>query len=178
MSDKQKTWMQFWRRGIIGFPLIIGGLVMMFSALKMDNPVVGGINGGFGGFIILAGAIIIGPPIARLIGVKGGALYYPDGTKEGERVNFSLFNAMKKKGQYREAMEFLEEAVIEYSGDARIFLEMIDLVMHELNQPERAETIYKQGLLAMETDKGREMLEKNYAMLTGLGQIENLGNRQ
>ena len=77
---------------------------------------------------------------------------------------FSCMPAAKRaKGLYEEAISGFEEIAQEYPKETKPYIEMIDIAIRNLKDPERANAIYRRGLAVLKRDKDREVLAIMYS---------------
>ena len=131
------------------------------------------INDGFGSFpavllsmaLLVLAVIILAPSIARGLVDKVADIFMYSEKFDRAPPMYGRPAALRKSREYEEAMAAYEEIAEEYPDEIKPYLEMIDMAMRDLNDPERAELIYQQGLLKFQNEEDRKRLARQ---LSGL----------
>ncbi|MFC1582226.1 hypothetical protein ACFL4W_01685 [Planctomycetota bacterium] len=165
MDDYRDIFRQLMRRGIVGFPALIGGFIVLFSAVGSASRIMGGALGFIGCMLLLVAAGFLAHPIARLIAEPSRNLFFPNKHHDRPQPNYAILEAMRKKKQYSEAMDGYRRIIEEFPQAGRAYIEMIDIAIHHLQEPERAERIYCSGLDLLEDAADRRNLEQMWAAL-------------
>jgi len=167
VSDYPDIFKKLRKRGIIGFPAVIGGIAMLFGSLNIASAFFAGALGFFGCMLIFAGAGFIAEPIARLIAEPSRNLFFPGDHPDKPLPSYSILEAKRKRGEFEEVITDLQKIMEEHPEDSKPYVEMIDIVLHDLNDPARAKRIYRLGLSVLEKDEEREELKRLYSMISG-----------
>ena len=113
-------------------------------------------------FFILAGAIILAFPAAALAVELLGDSFHPGGRLTRPEPLYSIAEGKRAKGLYEEAMAALAKIAAEYPDNARPHIEMINLAIVDLKDPDRAEAIYQHGLSVLTKDDDKKELTGMY----------------
>jgi len=111
---------------------------------------------------IVVTAIILAPGLARLVAEPSGSLFYPGKRLGRPAPMYSIPQSKRKKGLCDEAMAGYEKIAAEYPGETKPYVEMIDIAIVDLRNPELAETIFRRGVSAAEKEEDRAALSKMY----------------
>lgn len=114
---------------------------------------------------ILAGAIIMASPLARLLAEPWGNLFYPTRHFDRPQPMYSIPQSKRAKGLYEEAIAGLERIAEEYPDEAKPYIEMIDIAIVHLNDPDRADAIYQRGISQLKKDEEKEVLARMYGAI-------------
>jgi tetratricopeptide (TPR) repeat protein len=126
-----------------GLSIAIGVVTMLFAM----------------GFGILA-AIIIAPTIARgFVGWLYDRFSYSE-KYDRPAPMYSIPQGLRKNRRFEEAIEAYEQIAEDYPDELKPYLEMMDIALGELKDPDRAELIYQQGLLNFTDPNHRERLAR------------------
>jgi len=161
MNNYRDIFKQLALLGIIGFPLAIGGTIMLFCADRAHSP--GG--GLFACAAIIAGAIVFAMPLARLVAEPSGNLFYPGKRFSRPQPVYSIPQSKRAKGLYEEAIAGFEAIAKEYPADVKPYIEMIDISIVNLKDPDRANEIFQCGLAHLKKDKDKEVLATMYSAM-------------
>ena len=112
----------------------------------------------------LAGIAIMAPPLVSLIAEPTGNLYYPGQRYDKRQPMFSIPQALRRKGQYAEALSGYQKLVEENPHDIRAYIEMINIAIMDLNDLGLADSIVKRGAWALGRGDKRA-LKKMYAAI-------------
>lgn len=153
------------------FRVLLALLVFGLSILLMSEPVLSG-NVFHAMPYVLVGipmialaAIIAAPSIARDLVDRVVDFFTYSEKFDRPQPMYGKAMALRKNRQYEEAMAAYEEIAEDYPDEIKPWLEMIDMSLRELGDPERAERIYQQGVLQFGDEKNRERLARQ---LSGL----------
>lgn len=123
----------------------------------------------FGMACLVAGATIIAPPIARLIAEPSGNMFYPSRHYDRPQPAYSIPQSKRAKGLYEEAMAGFEKIAEEHPDEVKPYIEMIDIAIVNLKDPDRANAIYQRGLSLLSKEDDKAVLARMYgAMRTRL----------
>jgi hypothetical protein len=161
MNNYRDIFKQLAVMGVIGFPLTIGGAIMLFSADHAHSP-GGGI---FACAAIIAGATVLAWPLARLVAEPSGKLFYPDRRYSRPQPVYSIPQSKRAKGLYEEAIAGFEKIAADHPDEAKPYIEMIDICIVHLKDPVRANEIYQRGMSLLKMDKDKEALATMYSAI-------------
>lgn len=116
----------------------------------------------FSPFMIVIGAIIVAFPLARLLSEPAGELFYSNRRSSRPAPMYSIQEAKRAKGLYEEAISGFEEIAKEYPDEVKPYIEMIDIAIVNLQDPDRANEIYKLGISLLNNIEDKEALASMY----------------
>ena len=119
----------------------------------------------FGMACIVATAIIMAPPVARLVAEPSGSLFYPGGRFSRPQPVYSIPQSKRAKGLYEEALTGFEAIAEEYPTEVNPYIEMIDISIVNLKDPDRAKEIYQRGMYLLKKDNDKEVLATMYSAI-------------
>jgi len=115
-------------------------------------------------FLVLA-AIILGPPVARLVAEPFGGLFYPVERYSRPQPVYGIPESRRVKGLYEEAIVEFEKIAEDYPDEVRPYTGMIDIAICNLEDPDRARQMYQRGMSVLKRDKDKETLAKKYSAI-------------
>ena len=116
-------------------------------------------------FFTLAGAIIIAFPLARLCAEPLGSLFFPNKHFDRPQPIYSIPLARKQEGRYEEALAGFLQIAQGWPDQVQAWIEMIDIAINCLHDGARAESIFQQGMAALQDDAARQRLAEMYVAL-------------
>jgi hypothetical protein len=138
-------------RTLIALPFFAVGLT---GALSVLSP-----------FFTVAGALIVASPLAGLIAEPAGSLFYPGRHSSRPQPMYSIPESKRAKGLYEEAISGFEQIAQEYPKETKPYIEMIHIAICDLNDPERANEIYRRGVFLLKKDDDKEVLATMYSAI-------------
>lgn len=147
--------------GIIGFPLTIGGTIMLFRADRAHSP--GG--GLFACALIISGAIVLARPLASLIAEPSGSLFYPGKRFSRPLPMYSIPESKRARGMYEEAIAGFDRIAADYPDEVKPYIEMINISIVNLKDPDRANEIFQRGVSILRKDRDKEVLATMYGAI-------------
>lgn len=155
MNDYRSICVSLGWRALIAAPFFVVGIT---GALFVLSP-----------YCIVVGAIIIASPLARLLAEPTGNLFWPSQCFKRPQPMYSIPQSKRAKGLYEEAIMGFEKIAADYPDEVQPYIEIIDIVIVNLNDPGRARKIYQRGMSLLKKDIDRELLTRMYgAILTRL----------
>ena len=136
------------------FALAIG------TGLLLGAGDAGGMLLGFSFFLIAA--IFLAGPIARLLAEPVGGLLWPKRYYDKPQPMYGIPQSKRAKGLPEEALAEYEKIVAVHPGEVRPHLEMIDIVLLDLKDPERADALYQRGLTTLTKPEDKNVLTRTY----------------
>ncbi|MBI2437654.1 MAG: tetratricopeptide repeat protein [Lentisphaerae bacterium] len=155
----------FWSRLIrwgVGIPLIL------FSYPWL---------GYFGPFLVLLGSILIAPDIAGYFAKFAGNIIWPHHKGKPQPI-YGIPRSLAAKGRYAEAEMEYEKIIQEFPHEATPHIEMINIAVVRLNNPELAEQLYQRGMGLLKNPEARETLTRMYAALRSRLKSKDKENRK
>lgn len=119
----------------------------------------------FGMACLVGAARIIAPPIARLIAEPSGSLFYPVRRFDRPQPVYSIPQSKRAKGLYEEAILGFEKIAREYPDEVKPYIEMVDIAVVNLRDPERANAIYQRGVSLLKKEEDKEVLARMYGAI-------------
>jgi hypothetical protein len=141
-------------RSLIALPFVLLGLTGELSFASVLSPM-----------LLVAGAIIVAGPLARLIAEPAGCLFYPGEHASQPAPMYSIPESKRASGLYEEAISGFEQIAQDYPQEKKPYIEMIEIAICNLKDPKRANEIYRQGIAVLETDEDKESLAKMYSAI-------------
>lgn len=152
MKDYQVILIRFALRLLIAVPFFwVGGTGLAFVA----SP-----------FFILAGALIVAAPLARLLAEPLGHLLFPGKHYDRPQPIYGIPLARKKEGRYEEALAGFRKIASDYPDEVQAWVEMVDVAVTSLNDGQRALAIFQEGMQALRKPEQRQQLERMYAAIS------------
>jgi hypothetical protein len=93
----------------------------------------------------LVGIAIMAPPVVTLIAEPTGNMFYPGQRYDKRQPVFSVPQALRRKGEYAEALSMYQKLVEDDPRDIRPYIEMINIAIMDLNDVGLADSIVKRG---------------------------------
>lgn len=137
-------------------------LVRVLIALPFFIIGIGGLAFIASPFFVLAGALIVAQPIAQLWAQPLGNLFFPNSHYDRPQPVYSIPLARKQEGRYEEALEGFLKIALGWPGQTQAWIEMIDVAITGLNDGARAESIFRQGMAALQDEAARQRLAEMY----------------
>ena len=116
-------------------------------------------------FFGVAGAVIIAGPIASLIAEPSGNLFWPGRHFDRPQPVYGIPQSKRAKGLYEDAMAGFEKIAAEYPGEVKPYIEMIDIAIVNLKDPERASRIFERGVSVLKKNEDKEVLARMYGAI-------------
>jgi len=151
MNNYRPIFVSLGWRAIVAAPFFVVG---MTGALSILSP-----------FCVVAGAIILAPPLARLIAEPTGNLFYPSRHYDGPQPAYSIPQAKRARGQYEQAMAGFEKIAEDHPDEVKPYIEMIDIAIVNLKDPDRANAIYQRGVSLLSKEDDKAVLPRMYGAI-------------
>ncbi len=152
-------------RIVIGAPLLVVGWVMLGRAQAGGGALQVYALGLFACAGIISGAVILAFPLARLLAEPCGSLFYPVKRRSRPVPMYSIPESKRARGEYEEAMAGFEAIAEDYPEERRPYIEMIDIAIMNLQDPERANEIYRRGMACLTNDDDKQALATMYSAI-------------
>jgi tetratricopeptide (TPR) repeat protein len=114
---------------------------------------------------IIVAAIILAFPLARLIAESSGNLFWPGTQFFRPQPVYGIPQSKRAKGMYEEAIAGFDKIAQDYPDEVKPYIEMIDITIVNLKDPDRASAIYERGLSLLKKDEDREALARMYGAI-------------
>lgn len=145
--------------------LVLGSLVIKSGLSKVDG-------GGayfvatpyliFGLSLFVVSGIIMGPPLAGLVAEFLGNLFYWSEHYDAPLPVYGIPKTKRLKGLYQQAFDDLQKLSQEYPQELKAYVEMIDIAISDMKNPELASSVYHLGMEKLDEEKVRDVLEAYY----------------
>lgn len=155
-------------RGILGsliIRLIPAGILVGLGwhlTVSVGTLFVGPLQLLLGMFCFLLAAILVARPIARLVAEPAGNLFYPGDCYDRRQPMYGIPESKRKKGLFEEAMADLEKIANEFPRELKPYIDMMDIAIVDLKDPDRANAIYQRGIAALRKIEDKETLARMY----------------
>ena len=116
------------------------------------------------GFLFyLVAAVLLAGPVARLLAEPLGDLYWPRRYFDRPQPMYGIPESRRRKGQFEEALAEYEKIAAANPGEVRPWLDMIDIAITDLRDPERANVFFQHGLAALPDPDAKDHLARVFA---------------
>ena len=116
------------------------------------------------GFLFfLIAAIFVAGPIARLIAEPMGGLLLPKRYYDKPQPMYGIPESKRVQKHPEEALAEYEKIAVACPEEVRPHLEMIDIALTDLHDPELAEVLYRRGIATLKKKADQELLAQVYA---------------
>ncbi len=119
----------------------------------------------FGMACLVSAAIVMASPVGRLIAEPMGNLFYPGKRSSHAPPMYSIPESNRAKGRYEEAMLGFEKIAETFPAEVKPYIEMIDMAIVNLKDPDRANEIFRRGVSVLQEDKDKEALATMYGAI-------------
>lgn len=114
-------------------------------------------------FSSLMALVFLGPALARLFAEPAGNLFWSRRTYDRPQPIYSIPQSKRLKKQPEEAITGFEKIAAEHPRELRPWLEMIDIALTDLHDPDRANAIFQDGIARLKKPEDKDQLAKVYA---------------
>ncbi len=114
---------------------------------------------------LVAGGVILCPPLARLVAEPAGWLFYSTRPVSHGLPSYQPFEDLCAAGKHEEAIACLETLVGKHPDEVRAQVEMLRIAMLILKNPERTEQIYLRGMQTLRLRESKNEITKQYLAL-------------
>ena len=112
----------------------------------------------FGTACLVTAAIIIAPPIARILAEPAGNLFYPSRRFDRPQPVYSTGEAKRKNGLYQEAFDHFAGIAAEFPNELKPYVEMMDIAIVDMKNRALADKVFQQGMAALTNEDNRNGL--------------------
>ena len=165
MSNYPEILISLLKRAAVAGPILAIGLVILYRTQVSGSPAQGAGMGLFGCAFIIIAAIILAFPLASIVAEPAGSLFYPGRCSSRKQPMYGIPESKRARGLYEEAISGFEQIAQEYPEETKPYIEMIDIAIRYLKDPERANAIYRRGIAVLKRDKDRESLAIMYSAI-------------
>lgn len=138
--------------------MLILGTVKLFSAFS-DGDIFGLLL--WTGVLAVAGGLL-SPLIAGVLGGKATDLLYAGQRLSRPQPAYSIPRARRVAGAYEEALEELRKIVQAHPSELEAWTEMIDIVLVDLRDGDRAHAIYHEAVAVLPTPEARTAIGRTF----------------
>lgn len=162
MNDEYKDiCMSLLKRSLLAVPFFTLSFFLLFRDNRCDL-LQGFAMGLLGCAGIIAGATIVAFPLVRLIAEPSGSLFWPSEHFDRPQPMYSIPQSKRAKGLYEEALAGFEKIAEDYPEELQPYVEMIDIAIVNLMDPDRANRIYQKGLSTLKREEAKEALTRMF----------------
>ena len=111
---------------------------------------------------IIAGALVLAIPLARLVGEPAGSLFYPSARFEGPQPMYGIPESKRKSGFPEEAMAGYERLAEQYPQEVKPYIAMMEIAIVDLGNVERGTRIYEKGMSVITNPDDQAALSRFY----------------
>lgn len=144
------------RRGVPAAAAMAIGFGVLLGAGGAPQMLVG-----FAFFLVAA--LFIAGPVARLLAEPMGGLFWPRKYYAKPQPMYGIPRSRRVKGLPEEAIAEYAKIAAGWPDEVLPHVEMIDIALADLHDPERARAIYRDGLAALKRQEDRDLLARIYA---------------
>ncbi len=152
----------------LGWRALIAGLVLGFGGSVISKGLGGGggLNSAgyfiFGMAIFVVAAIIMGRPMAAVVGEFITNIFYPSYHYKGPQPVYGIPEANRKKGRIQVSFDGFQKIAEEYPQELRAYIEMIDIAIMDMKAPDLASSVHQSGLENLKEEEARGVLSNRY----------------
>ena len=110
----------------------------------------------------LVAAVLMAPTVAGWLAAPWGGLFFPSARNEKPPPHYSLAEAKMQRDDFEGALADYVKITLNYPGEVRPYCDMVDIVLRHLDDPERAEVIYRKGMETLEDQEAKEVLARHF----------------
>jgi len=157
-----------WRLAVAIMVIGVGALVIKrgLNSGAGGNPFEGSQYYFFGVAMFVVAAIIMGTPLARLVAEFVSNIFYPSEHYNKPQPVYGIPEAKRMKGLFQEAFDDFQKLSQEFPQELKAYIEMIDIAIVDMNNPDLASSVYQHGLETLKEEKAREVLSGRYKAIT------------
>lgn len=116
------------------------------------------------GFLFfLIAAIFVAGPIARLLAEPAGSLLLPRRYYDKPQPMYGIPESRRAQKRPEEAILEYEKIAVAHPDEIRPHLEMIDIALTDLRDPDMAEAFFRRGIASLRKADDRDRLAQVYA---------------
>jgi len=146
MNEKQHLWLGLALHLVPAVVCFAAGLHLVTTAegfLEAVSRLLAGMA------LLVAGSVLIARPVARLLALPWGGLFFPDERYTRPPPRYSIAATRVKEGRYAEALAMYEKIAADYPDELKPHVAMLELAARHLRDPARAEAIYQRSRAAL-----------------------------
>lgn len=116
----------------------------------------------FGMAAFVVASITMGMPMARVVAEFLGNLVYTSEHYSKPQPVYGIPEAKRLKGLFQESFEGYQKLSQEHPQELRAYIEMIDIALVEMKNPDLASSVYHCGMEVLEGQEAKEVLTRKY----------------
>ena len=159
MPNTRSIWTSLAWRAPLGLSLILLGTVFLAGTSSLADGVA---RGAFSLALCMAGGLLLGPPLCRLLAAPTGRLFYPSDKFDRPQPMYSIPAGQRASGLTDEAFSGFQAIAEEHPQLLRPYREMMDIAINDMKNPELAEATLQRGVATLKRKKDREALRDMY----------------
>lgn len=154
----------------LGWRVVMASLVLGFGVYVISKGLafpgwIGAPYFIFGMAAFIVASIIMGLPLAGVVAEFLGNLVYTSEHYRKPQPVYGIPEAKRVKGLFQEAFEDFQKLSQEHPQELRAYIEMIDIALVEMKNPDLASSVYQCGMEVLEKQEAREVLTRKYEEL-------------
>lgn len=122
----------------------------------------------FGFLMILPIAFLVARPLAQLISLSSGSLFFPNQHFDKPQPVYGIPQSRRKEGRYEEALEGFRKIVDEHEEESAAWIQMIDIAITDLHDAGRAKQLYDEGMVRLRKEGNRNHLKTMYEAISSI----------
>ena len=107
-------------------------------------------------------AIYLAFPLAQTFAEPVGGLFWPDQRNKRPLPIYGIAESKRVQGLYEEAFDAFEGIAEAYRDEIKPHIQMIEMAIIDLKDPERAEAVYRRGMARLRKQDARKVLTHMY----------------
>ncbi len=163
MNDTPLLLRELGRRSIPAALCFGAGALVLLGTSKLESAnFLAACSALFGLGFFVAGAVFLGPTLAKILVQPSGNLFYPVDRYTKPQPVYSIPRSRRLEGKFRDALEGYRLIVQEHPQERNAYLEMIDIALRDLHDDTLAESILMQGMEALAEESDRKVLQHKF----------------
>lgn len=144
-------------RGLWAAPFFIVGFLML------ESEHIG--FAFYGVAFLVVGSIIVAFPVAALAATSFMSLLWPSESAPPPPM-YGIPESHAKQGHFEQAIREYEEIARKYPGEIKPYVDMLDIAIVRLSDPDRGRRIYDEGMARLRDADRREALTRMYTAIS------------
>ena len=115
--------------------------------------------------VLVLGAYIginVAPSIGGFLARPLMHMYWPSEEFDRPQPKYGIPESKRAKGLYEEAFRGFEQIAVEYPGESKPYIQMIEIAVVDLHDRDRARAVFHDGLAALSDDNDKQNLRRFY----------------
>lgn len=114
-------------------------------------------------FVGFAAVLIIAPAVASLLAEPFSHLYGSNRRYDGPKGIYSIPAAKRAKSLYEDAIAELEKIASEHPDELKVYIDLIEIAIVDLEDRERAKLFFYRGVAALQKDEDKNTLTQMFS---------------